>query len=765
MPSYDFKTLSPIDFEILVRDLLQEELKLKLESFKVGRDNGIDFRCSKNVAENVIVQCKHYAESSFSGLFRQLRDSEVEKAKALRPTRYILAVSIGFTPGQKDDIVTLFQPLIRSPSDVFGKEDLNNLLGRFPEIERRHFKLWFSSTAVFEELLQPRLRNLRRETVERIQRDTKYYVQNPSFTEALDILAKENFCIIAGIPGIGKTTLAEMLLLHHLPLGYDIVKIESDISEAREVDYTNQKRLFYYDDFLGQASSGEKLNKNEDQSLLDFIAAIRDSKASKLILTTREYILNQARLVYEKISRSSFSGQTCIVDLSKYTRLIRAQILFNHVYFSDLPQQYTVAILSDKSYLKIIDHENYNPRIIDLLTDYSRVRDCAPDRYVALFLSHLENPLEIWRHAFDSQLSFSGRNLLLVLATMPGDVFLEDLEDAFGAHHKQFSRNYNQPHSPQDFSRALKELDGNFISSAQSGVRTLIRFHNPSVRDFLQDHLCQKSGGLRSLLATVVFFDQLMWLWNFREGFAGAFKFRPVLRANVTDFVAALERTIGSRNCQLINYQQANGTLEKKAHEISFEQRVAFVVEIAGVVLASELKQLVSELLTRVEDRVCAGIGGAEDVIALLESLNETKPCTPSERPRLYDGAKKLLKTDLWYADLFEPWIRFMEIHPELITKQDDEDVQREFGKYLDSSSYDNDDPNTVREEAEKVTELGKAFGIDASKKIKALEEHADYLEENATPDYDDDERRGWGSSVSDYCSDAEIDSIFRNLS
>jgi len=336
---------------------------------------------------------------------------------------------------------------------------------------------------------------------------------------------------------------------------------------------------------------------------------------------------------------------------------------------------------------------------------------------------------------------------------------------AFSAHHQQVSRNYNQPHSPQDFSRALKELDGNFISSAQSGGRTLIRFHNPSVRDFLQDYLSQKSAELRTLLTTVVFFDQLMWLWNFREGFARAFKFRPVLRSSLTEFVAGLERTIGSRNCQLINHQLANGTLEKRAHDISFERRVAFVVDIGGVVLASELKQLLSELLTRVEGRVGAGTGRAEDVIALLDSLNETKLCTPTERPQLYDSAKKLLKSDLWYVDLFEPWIRFMDIHPGLITTQDDEDIRRQFGKYLDSSSYDDDDPNSLREEVEKVTGLGKALGIDVSKKIKALEEHAEYLEENATPDSDDDERRGSGPSVSDYCSDAEIDSIFQNLS
>jgi hypothetical protein len=41
---YDFQTLSPLDFEELVRDLLQAEFGLLFESFGPGSDLGIDFR-------------------------------------------------------------------------------------------------------------------------------------------------------------------------------------------------------------------------------------------------------------------------------------------------------------------------------------------------------------------------------------------------------------------------------------------------------------------------------------------------------------------------------------------------------------------------------------------------------------------------------------------------------------------------------------------------------------------------------------------------
>jgi hypothetical protein len=44
MADYDFRSLSPHDFELLCRDLLQKPLGMTLESFTMGRDSGIDFR-------------------------------------------------------------------------------------------------------------------------------------------------------------------------------------------------------------------------------------------------------------------------------------------------------------------------------------------------------------------------------------------------------------------------------------------------------------------------------------------------------------------------------------------------------------------------------------------------------------------------------------------------------------------------------------------------------------------------------------------------
>ena len=82
MPSYDFKQLSPHDFEQLCRDLIQARDGLTLESFKSGRDQGIDFRHAR-ANHDTIVQCKHYLKSTFT----HLRRAAEQEASRLGTTR------------------------------------------------------------------------------------------------------------------------------------------------------------------------------------------------------------------------------------------------------------------------------------------------------------------------------------------------------------------------------------------------------------------------------------------------------------------------------------------------------------------------------------------------------------------------------------------------------------------------------------------------------------------------------------------------------
>ena len=158
MPDYDFKSLSPTEFEHLVRDLLQAEWGVTLETFMEGRDEGVDNRLFAADGMATVVQTKHYARSGYSKLLSVLR-KEADKVERLDPERYVVVTSVELSPPRKREVAALFAPT--HDGDVFGRDDLNNLLGLHPEVEKRHLALWTPSTAVLEEVLDASVRPVR----------------------------------------------------------------------------------------------------------------------------------------------------------------------------------------------------------------------------------------------------------------------------------------------------------------------------------------------------------------------------------------------------------------------------------------------------------------------------------------------------------------------------------------------------------------------------------------------------------------------------
>ncbi|OVE69030.1 hypothetical protein CCS79_08880 [Clostridium diolis] len=505
---YDFKMLSDYDFELLIRDLLQKVLHCRLESFKKGRDNGIDLRysCTNNI-NNIVIQCKHYANSTFSNLKSKLLKEEYAKIKLLNPSRYILVTSLGLTPNQKEELLQCLSPHCKLVSDIIGMDELNGLLRDYPEIEKSHYKLWLTSSQVLQKILHNEVYNRSEITLDRIKTKLKIYVQNQAFFKSLEILDKNNCCIITGIPGIGKTTLAEMLLITYLNRGYEIIKISQNINEAFDIYSSGKKQIFFYDDFLGQTGLDLKLAKNEDKDILNFMQYIEKGAMSKFILTTREYILNQAKSTYESLEFANLDVRKSILLLSDYSKNDKAKILFNHLYYRELPASYIDNLLKN-NILKIIDHQNYNPRIIEMLTGNLLPKD--PNNFYESFMNNLNNPRKIWKFAFENQISNESKNLLILLISLPSKSEFENVKVIYNYYNTEKCRTFNKDFSDGDFIKSLKELEGSFICVEKN----FISYHNPSVRDFLESVIVKNDTEFKILCKTAMCFEQCVSLYN-----------------------------------------------------------------------------------------------------------------------------------------------------------------------------------------------------------------------------------------------------------
>jgi hypothetical protein len=332
-----------------------------------------------------------------------------------------------------------------------------------PEIETAHHKLWLTSSAVLRRILKNGTAVWNEMEEDEIAHKLALYVQTATFDDAMVILSKFRYCIISGIPGIGKTTLAQILVTRFVDEGYELVAAREDVKEALDQLESNKRQVIYFDDFLGRSNLGERLSKKEDEGILRLFKMASHAKNKRVILTTREYILTEARQKYERLSGPELELAKCILELASYTRGNRACILYNHLYFSEVPKSCITSLLSHQRYRTIIDHPNFSPRIIEWMTMGMGRADVTSSRFADAFVASLDHPHRIWEHAFESHLTAEARCLLHVLATMPQSVDFEDLEIAWCASLPTSSQLGAPGEIRLKYERTLKQLDGSFI--------------------------------------------------------------------------------------------------------------------------------------------------------------------------------------------------------------------------------------------------------------------------------------------------------------
>ncbi len=518
---YDFLVLSPHEFENISRDLLQKKLSTFIESFTTGRDGGIDLRYANEKGKNTIIQAKRYKD--YQSLINHLK-GEVEKVKKLTPDSYVITTSAGLTPANKDTIQNLFYPFIKQTSDILGKDDLNNLLSIHKDIELKYYKLWLSSTNILDRILHSKIYNQSAFELEEIREQVKLYVQNESFNKALDILRSNKYVIISGIPGIGKTTLSRILILYLLSNGFDeFVYLNQSIDDGYEFFHEGKAQVFFFDDFLGKNFFEKKNSLNEDNRIVKFIEKIKRTPDKLLILATREYILNQAKNAFEAFKINDIEIAKCVLDLSSYTKLIKAQIIYNHLYFANVPNGHLGDLvleieddwLGRKKYLQLIEHPNYNPRVIETIVKRRVWEHCLESQFSAVFKSFLDNPESVWLYAFENSLDKFSQYVLIVLLSTGTPITIEDLEIAL----KEFlivnAYKFQISYDSIGFEKALKELENTFIKTQKDPYNTfIIEYQNPSIQDFLVNYLKGKNDLIRSILDAVVFSNQFFTIFT-----------------------------------------------------------------------------------------------------------------------------------------------------------------------------------------------------------------------------------------------------------
>jgi DNA polymerase III delta prime subunit len=516
---YDFANLSPTDFENLIRDIVEARDGISLETFAPGPDTGIDFRYSGG-AGDTIVQAKHYDRSGFSKL-KSNCEKEAAKVLKLSPKRYVLGTSVAMTVRRKSSLQTVFAGVPLANADIIGREQIEAFLETKPDVLNRNFKLWLTSASVLERVLKNALIEQSEAEVEAIKTLVPRFVHHGGVDKAYEILDESASLIISGPPGVGKSTLARMIIWLHMEQGWSVRVIHS-MDEAFDALKSGEKQLIFFDDFLGQVRVTDDLLRGTDSRLPAFLARVKSKKSARFILTTRDYIYRQAAFQSEQVERLAKDHANLVLDVGAYSRQAKAEILFNHIYFSDLSAEEIEELLENDFYLSIIDHKNFNPRLIEQISKLEIIRDAAPGVREAI-LRVLDNPDELWRTPYRSHFTDSDQILMIAMAFSGQRASISHLRSLFEKLIPLLEVDIRRHKYAISFETSLKKLEGATLEIYDQDVS----FVNPGVRDFMNSVVADDSL-IGSVLSSEWSFLQLKRLWEIlsceqdHRAFAGA---------------------------------------------------------------------------------------------------------------------------------------------------------------------------------------------------------------------------------------------------
>ncbi|MFD6910258.1 restriction endonuclease [Streptomyces virginiae] len=722
METFDLSRLTDFDFEAVCKDLFEEEFGVRLEIFTAGADGGVDLRYLNGDDPALIIQCKHWRRSTRAKLVDHIKNSELPKIVDLHPGRYVLATSVELTRAAKDKLYEVLRPFVTSPGDIYGRDELDALLRKHDRVVRNHLRLWLTSASVLNSLLAKSVVTRSHDLMQRVAETLRVYAECGSRAEAIEMLEEKHVCVVAGAPGIGKTTLSHVLCAHYLSQGYDLVEISEDADEANSLWDDSVPQLFYYDDFLGQTALDEKLGKNEDGRLISLMSRVAGSPNKRFLLTTREYILAQAKQRYERIDRHRFDLQTCVLDIASYTYEARASILYNHVYCSKLPETLKAPFAARDVYQPIIVHDNFNPRVIvATLTDVQLVGS-DPSRIGQEVVENLDDPGRVWEHIVSHQLKPADVHLLRTILSFLGAVSLRDLERVW----------LSSGMSSRELKKSLAVLDGTMLRTSNAGKYVFVEFHNPSVRDYMRDYLSADSVEVDCFLRDIHVFEQIESLWSMISSRTGS------------ELIASLKRSKLALESRALDVFDSRGVLVKGRYASRDSAHRSVVYMKLGELLDSEA------IRVKGWSEICDGdaIHNSAEPGSVIEILNHL---AKSDRAELrdflgsaVDQAVDWIMGDLSDWSLLTAAAEFMQDVSEICPIDDAMSaVEAEMEEYAGTAIEDwaessRRDPHTPLEEMERILQyyedlIGWRWNGPTEETFALARQ---YVEE-ATPKYD----------------------------
>ncbi|MFE1771186.1 restriction endonuclease [Streptomyces sp. NPDC059008] len=520
-PDYDFKDLSPYDFEALIRDLLSANENSPFSTYRVGPDGGIDLKARKDGSLH-IAQCKHTPDASRAKL-KSLAAKERDKLSKFKDPiqRYIFITSADITPGVEEELRSGFSGCAATV-EVHGRGWLNALLALHPELERRHFKLWIKSSLAIKQMLAGGVFLRGQSRARRIQQNYLRFVHHEVCDRADRALESRGVVLIAGSPGAGKTAVAEYLILQWWRRGYRVIVDPRTVDSWWEWLEDDTPTIFFFDDAWGQTRLHDHATSHYDKDFAEFLTTILEKNSTAngaqtrgkvAVVTSRSQVLHDTRRFSDATKMVLEHMPNSVIAVERLTSEVKSRILFNHVNVAVVDERARRELANGDWWSGVSGHQNYSPRIVELVT--ARRHFTSGRQLINELHEALDDPQQVWQTSFNT---FSPLEQLL-LSTLA-------VSDSQGVRRETLTQRL-QDYSPTEFGNAIGRLVGTWIERSYTNGYDVLALADPSQRDFLVRLLAREPLVCLDLIKHVCSFEDLKILCE--RGRAPELEYQPSL--------------------------------------------------------------------------------------------------------------------------------------------------------------------------------------------------------------------------------------------
>ena len=138
-------------------------------------------------------------------------------------------------------------------------------------------------------------------------------------------------------------------------------------------------------------------------------------------------------------------------------------------------------------YVEIVNHKNYNPRIMEFVTRKVNYIDIQPNDYSTYILSKLENPNKICEDEFTNKIREQDRIFMTTLYSLTDLSISIDILNR--SYNYRIRNNTNIDTTINIFENVINRLNGSFITFYDNNGKKEVGVLNPSVNDYLKQYI------------------------------------------------------------------------------------------------------------------------------------------------------------------------------------------------------------------------------------------------------------------------------------